>query len=67
MIVQPKSFEKALKHEIWNKAIEEETKMIKKNETQKLTDLPSNEEVIRVKRAYKTKLNSDGLIQKHKA
>ena len=47
--------------------MEEEIKMIEKNETWELVDLPREKEVIIVKWAYKTKLNSNGSIQKHKA
>ena len=47
--------------------MEEEIKMIEKNETRELVDLPQDKEVIGVKWVYKTKLNSDGSIQKHKA
>ncbi|KAL0310592.1 UNVERIFIED_CONTAM: putative mitochondrial protein [Sesamum angustifolium] len=38
-----------------------------KEQTWELTDRPKDKEVIGVKWIYKTKLNADGLIQKHKA
>ncbi|KAI5334005.1 hypothetical protein L3X38_024138 [Prunus dulcis] len=41
--------------------------MIEKNETWELVDRPSDKPVIGVKWEYKTKLNLDGSIQKHKA
>ncbi|KAL0340719.1 UNVERIFIED_CONTAM: Retrovirus-related Pol polyprotein from transposon RE2 [Sesamum radiatum] len=47
--------------------MEEEIKMIEKNNTWELTDRPKDKEVIGVKWIYKTKLNADGSIQKHKA
>ena len=47
--------------------MEEEIKMIEKNETREPVDPPQDKEVIGVKWVYKTKLNSDGSIQKHKA
>jgi len=47
--------------------MEEEIRTIKKKETWELTDLPKDKEAIGVKWVYKTKLNSDGSIQKHKA
>ena len=45
----------------------EEINMIDKNETWELVDRPEDKEVIRVKWVYKTKVNPDGSIQKHKA
>lgn len=60
--MEPKSFEETSKHEVENKAIEEEIRMIEKNETCELTYLPQNKDVIEVKWVYKTKLNLDGLI-----
>ncbi|KAL0331213.1 UNVERIFIED_CONTAM: Retrovirus-related Pol polyprotein from transposon RE1 [Sesamum angustifolium] len=47
--------------------MEEEIKMIEKNNTWELADRPKDKEVIGVKWIYKTKLNADGSIQKHKA
>ena len=41
--------------------------MIKKNKTWELVDRPQNRKVIRVKWVYRTKLNADGSINKHKA
>ena len=41
--------------------------MIKKNRTWKLVDRPRNRKVIGVKWIFKTKLNPDGTICKHKA
>ncbi|XP_031264481.1 uncharacterized protein LOC116122812 [Pistacia vera] len=65
--MEPENFEIAAKQEAWVKAMEEEIKMIEKNETWKLVNRPTNKEVIRVKWIYKTKFNSDGSIKKHKA
>ncbi|KAL0330833.1 UNVERIFIED_CONTAM: Retrovirus-related Pol polyprotein from transposon RE2 [Sesamum angustifolium] len=47
--------------------MEEEIKMIEKNNTWELADRPKDKEVIGVKWIYKMKLNADGSIQKHKA
>ncbi|CAL2234204.1 unnamed protein product [Prunus armeniaca] len=44
-----------------------EVEMIEKNKTWELVDRPSDKPVIGVKWVYKTKLNLDGSIQKHKA
>ena len=47
--------------------MEKEIKMIEKNNTWKLMDHLENKEVVGVKWVYKTKLKSNGSIQKHKA
>ncbi|BBN69407.1 hypothetical protein Prudu_927S000300, partial [Prunus dulcis] len=47
--------------------MEIEIEMIEKNETWELVDRPSDKPIIGVKWVYKTKLNLDGSIQKHKA
>ncbi|CAL8990716.1 unnamed protein product [Prunus brigantina] len=65
--IEPKSFEVAVKEEIWRKAMEEEIKTIEKNKTWELVDRLKDKEIIGVKWVYKTKFNPDGLIQKHKA
>lgn len=47
--------------------MKEELMMIKKNETWKLVKRPTNRKVIGVKWLFRTKLNPDGSINKHKA
>nr|KYP63255.1 Retrovirus-related Pol polyprotein from transposon TNT 1-94 [Cajanus cajan]KYP63262.1 Retrovirus-related Pol polyprotein from transposon TNT 1-94 [Cajanus cajan] len=47
--------------------MEEEIKMIEKNNTWDLVDYPKDKDIIEVKWVYNTKLNTDGTIQKHKA
>lgn len=47
--------------------MKEEMKAIEKNETWELTNLPPNKISIGVKWVYKTKMNSDGSINKNKA
>nr|KYP76790.1 Retrovirus-related Pol polyprotein from transposon TNT 1-94 [Cajanus cajan] len=66
-ILEPESFEAASKQQVWVKAMEEEIKMIEKNNTWDLVDYPKDKDIIGVKWVYKTKLNPDGTIQKHKA
>ncbi|KAL0424004.1 UNVERIFIED_CONTAM: Retrovirus-related Pol polyprotein from transposon TNT 1-94 [Sesamum radiatum] len=66
-MLEPENFETAVKHKVWVQAMEEEIKMIEKNNTWELADRPKDKEVIGVKWIYKTKLNADGSIQKHKA
>ncbi|KAL0357030.1 UNVERIFIED_CONTAM: Retrovirus-related Pol polyprotein from transposon TNT 1-94 [Sesamum calycinum] len=67
IMLEPENFETAVKHKVWVQAMEEEIKMIEKNNTWELADMPKDKEVIGVKWIYKTKLNADGSIQKHKA
>ncbi|CAL8993818.1 unnamed protein product, partial [Prunus brigantina] len=66
-IIEPENFAEASKDTAWKKAMEIEMEMIEKNETWELVDRPSAKPVIGVKWVYKTKLNLDGSIQKHKA
>ncbi|CAL8998022.1 unnamed protein product [Prunus brigantina] len=66
-IVEPETFEEAIKDEAWQKAMETEIEMIEKNKTWELVDRPIDKLVIGVKWVYKTKLNLDGSIQKNKA
>ncbi|CAL2258193.1 unnamed protein product [Prunus armeniaca] len=66
-IIEPENFAEASKDKAWQKAMEIEMEMIEKNETWELVDRPSDKPVIGVKCVYKTKLNLDGSIQKHKA
>ncbi|XP_019052469.1 PREDICTED: uncharacterized protein LOC109114377 [Nelumbo nucifera] len=67
MIIEPESFQEAFKEEKWRKAMNEEIKMIEKNETWELVNRPQDKDTIGVKWVYKTKLNSDGSTQKLKA
>ncbi|KAK4400425.1 Retrovirus-related Pol polyprotein from transposon RE2 [Sesamum angolense] len=67
IMLEPENFETAIKHKVWVQAMEEEIKMIEKNNKWELADRPKDKDVIGVKWIYKTKLNADGSIQKHKA
>ncbi|KAL4011632.1 hypothetical protein IC575_028693 [Cucumis melo] len=51
----------------WVAAMEEELSMIEKNKTWILVDRPQDMKVIGVKWVFRTKLNADGSINKHKA
>ncbi|XP_019420738.1 PREDICTED: uncharacterized protein LOC109330926 [Lupinus angustifolius] len=46
--------------------MEEEIKMIEKNNMWELLDCPTDKDIIGIKWFYKIKLNPDGTIQKHK-
>ena len=67
VVTEPQNFEEAEKHEIWQKAMKEEMHMIDKNKTWELVDKPQGREIIKLKWIYKTKVNQNGEIQKHKA
>lgn len=60
-------FNEACREEKWKRAMEEEIKAIEKNQTWELTKLSSHKKPISVKWLYKTKINHDGSINKHKA
>ena len=65
--VEPKNNEEAIKHDVWKKFMEEEIRMIEKNNTWELVAIPREREVVSLKWIYKIKLNQEGDIQKHKA
>ncbi|KAE8726088.1 Detected protein of unknown function [Hibiscus syriacus] len=58
---------RAVEKEDWCRAMKEEIMAIEKNETWMLVDLPEGKNAIGLKWIYKTKYNSDGSFQKHKA
>ncbi|RDX73154.1 putative mitochondrial protein, partial [Mucuna pruriens] len=66
-MLEPECYEEASNKEVWVKAMEEDIKMIKKNNTWELVECPHGKDIIGVKWVYKTKLNLDGTIQKHNA
>ena len=66
-VLEPAEFEEA-KHDLkWIDAMKEELRMIEKNQTWELVDMPTHKKPIGVKWVYRTKLNADGTINKHKA
>jgi len=66
-ILEPGGFMEAAKDEKWRYAMQEELKMIEKNNTWELVDRPSHKKAIGVKWVFRTKLNPDGSINKYKA
>jgi len=54
-MIEPNCYEEASKQEIWVKAMEEEVKMIEKNNTWELVNCPQGKDMIGVKWVYKTK------------
>jgi hypothetical protein len=61
-ILEPENYDVASKQEVWVKAMQDEIKMIEKNNTWELVDCPHGKDIIGVKWVYKTKLNPDGSI-----
>ena len=47
--------------------MKDQLRMIEKNDTWELVDIPQHRKVIGVKWVYRTKLNTDGSINKYKA
>ncbi|KAA3483180.1 Retrovirus-related Pol polyprotein from transposon TNT 1-94 [Gossypium australe] len=65
--LEPTNYKEVAKHNELRAAMIDEMKMIKKNSTWQLVDRPKNYKVIGVKWVYRTKLNQDGSVNKHKA
>ena len=65
--VEPIDFEEAINSQVWITVMKEELMMIEKNETWMLVDRTVHKKVIGVKWIFKTKLNADESINKHKA
>ena len=63
----PIHFEEAVKDQKWLYAMDEEMNAIEKNNTWELVDLLKGKEVIGLKWIYKTKINAEGKIERHKA
>ena len=62
--VEPKNYEEAIKHDVWKKVMEEEIRMIEKNNnTWELVAIHREREVVCLKWIYKIKLNQEGDIQ----
>lgn len=66
-VCEPANYEEARKNQKWVAAMKEELSMIEKNETWIMVKRPKRRKVIGVKWVFRTKLNADGSINKHKA
>lgn len=64
---EPTTFEKANRDSKWGNAIAEEINAIERNDTWELNDIPQGHKAIDVKWVIKTKIKSDGKVEKHKA
>nr|GEZ67913.1 retrovirus-related Pol polyprotein from transposon TNT 1-94 [Tanacetum cinerariifolium] len=66
-VFDPTTFHEAAKLKEWRDAMCEELKSVTKNETWELVNLLPNKNVVGLKWLYKTKMDSNGEIQKYKA
>jgi len=66
-MTKPKYYHEAFKNLHWRAAMEEEIRVLEKNSTWVLQDLPSGTKPTSCKWVYRVKYNSDGAIQQYKA
>lgn len=66
-VFEPSGFWDAKEDPKWRDAMQEELTMIEKNQTWELVERPEHRKVIGLKWVFRTKLNADGSINKHKA
>ncbi|KAL0438756.1 UNVERIFIED_CONTAM: Retrovirus-related Pol polyprotein from transposon RE2 [Sesamum latifolium] len=64
---EPRSFAEATKHSEWREAMKAEIHALEKNNTWKLTPLPAGKRTIGYKWVFKTKLRTDGRVERYKA
>ncbi|KAL4036708.1 hypothetical protein IC575_000273 [Cucumis melo] len=65
--VDPITFDEAIQDEKWKIAMDQEIDAIRRNETWELMEVPTNKQALGVKWVYRTKLMSDGNVEKYKA
>ena len=66
--IDPKQFRCAVKEEHWRKVMREEFLAIQRNQTWEMVQRPADEtKIIGLKWIYRSKHNSDGSLNKHKA
>ncbi|XP_071906098.1 uncharacterized protein [Coffea arabica] len=66
-VMEPTGYKEIATDQKWIVAMKEELKMTDKNQTWELVDRPTHKKVIGVKWACRTKFNSIGFVNKHKA
>ncbi|RVW91359.1 Retrovirus-related Pol polyprotein from transposon RE1 [Vitis vinifera] len=64
---EPQGFTSAAKHPEWLSAMDDEIHALKKNDTWVLVPRPQHHNVVGCRWIFKTKLHSDGSIERHKA
>lgn len=65
--LEPRSYKEAAKDECWRVAMKREIDALHSNNTWDIVDLPPGRTPIGCKWVYKTKYNSDGSLERHKA
>ena len=63
----PIYFQDAVKESKWREAMNSELRALESNNTWSITNLPKGKKPIGCKWLYKTKFNSDGIIERYKA
>ena len=61
------SFEEAARDKKWQTAMDEEIKVIHRNNTWEMTELPEGSQLIGMKWVFKKKMNAQGKIEQYKA
>ena len=64
---EPQGFKSTTKHPEWLSAMDDEIQALKTNDTWVLVPRPTNHNVVGCHWIFKTKLRSDGSIERHKA
>ena len=64
---EPQTFQAANKHEVWRTAMKDELKALHDNNTWSVVRLPKGKKAVGSRWVYKTKYNSDGTVERHKA
>lgn len=64
---EPNTYEEAILHKHWREAIRTKLTALNENNTWTITPLPHGVKPVRCKYVFKTKLNSNGEVDRHKA
>jgi hypothetical protein len=64
---EPKNFYEANNQEVWKQAMHEELQALAENQTWTIVKLPNGKKPVGSRWVYKTKFNSDGTVNRHKA
>ncbi|KAL4376695.1 hypothetical protein GQ457_02G014510 [Hibiscus cannabinus] len=67
LVTEPKNYKQAILHDCWKKAMAEEILALENNQTWDLVSLPPGKKTIGCKWVFKTKLKSDGTLDRYKA